>query len=306
MKKNYEPYIYFDLRTGYTCQNHCIHCFVEDKRKFATNLTTREIKTIIDGIEQDPFIIISFTGGEASIREDFVELLKYSISKNHKNALQTNGISFSDEKFLESVGPYLHSVLVAIHSHIPKVFEAITQKENSFNDAVLGFKNILKLGIHCKTQTVINRLNYTHLLDIFDFIQHIAPGTQMSITFPHMSGGADSTFVSPRYSEIKQFLPPVLKKWANLMNSHYIPICYLYPYQDEIFNESELDGKKFRPGIDNINNSWKLTNYGVLEKGSRVKAKECEECIFYDRCTGIWTNYLNLYGTLDVIPIKKL
>ena len=64
----------FDLKVGFTCNNKCLHCVVEDK-KDTKDLTLEEIKHIVDNnvAENDTVVL---TGGEVSIRKDFYEIVK--------------------------------------------------------------------------------------------------------------------------------------------------------------------------------------------------------------------------------------
>ena len=159
---------YFDLKTGFTCNNNCVHCVVTDKKN-TKDLSTDDIKKIIDTVSAD--FIIGFTGGEATIRSDFIELLQYAKDTGHSTALQTNGTQFADWDFAVDVSKHLDHVLIAIHSHVPEIHNSIVRSEGMYEKTIEGFKNIIKLRIDCSTQTVISKLNIKHLLETYDFIQ---------------------------------------------------------------------------------------------------------------------------------------
>ena len=87
----------FDLKVGTSCNNSCIHCVVGDEiMANNNNLSFKEIKDIlvnnINNIDT-----LQLTGGETTIRPDFLDILKYA--KNElgikKIILQTNGRMFS-------------------------------------------------------------------------------------------------------------------------------------------------------------------------------------------------------------------
>lgn len=303
---------YFDLKVGFTCNNNCVHCVVSDKRG-QRDLTTEELKEIIINVPKDQ--TIGFTGGEASIRKDFIELLKFAKETGHGTYLQTNGTRFSDWNFAVEASKYLDGVLIAIHSHIKSVHDSIVRVTNAYEQTVEGFKNIIKLNIPCRTQTVISKLNIENLLETYDFIQKIKPGIQMSLTYPHLNGSAyhNADIVASRFSDIKQYIQPILSKYAKLLNTEAIPMCYLYPYQDDVYNIDEHLIDTIRPGIDpaNRNNQYfdengYTPNYRESMLSEKRKAKKCLECIFKDRCVGVWKEYVELYrNNFDLFPIAN-
>ncbi len=68
-----------------------------------SELSTAEWKTILDkawavGIPQ-----IVFTGGEPTLREDLLELIQYAESNNQISGLLTDGLRFSDQKYLDDL-----------------------------------------------------------------------------------------------------------------------------------------------------------------------------------------------------------
>jgi MoaA/NifB/PqqE/SkfB family radical SAM enzyme len=42
-----------------------------------------------------------------------------------------------------------------------------------------------------------------------------------------------------------------------------------------------------------------------LANTSKTKLTKCEQCKYYEKCEGVFINYLKLYGSKEIIPIKK-
>lgn len=307
---------FFDLKMGFSCNNDCIHCVVEEKRE-TSDLTTEEIKRIIDSrpISDD----IGFTGGEPTIRKDLVELMKYAKERGHRVFLQTNGTGFSNENMAREASKYIDSVLIAIHSCDEQVHDHIVKGNGMFKKTIQGFDNLIKYNIPHETQTVISKLNANHLVDTYSFIQEKSPGTIMNMTYPHPNGNAYKNWkiVAPQYSEIKKYIHQALDKFAPLIRTEAIPICYLYPYQDKVFfnfDEPLLTKVDNRSGIDPSNkNITYFDEDGITEDyfssmlSERRKGPKCRECIFNDRCAGVWKEYVEFYSqNFDLFPIKEI
>jgi len=305
---------YFDLKVGFTCNNDCIHCVVADKKNTG-DLSTQEIKRIIDNVPQD--YVVGFTGGEATIRPDFLELLTYVKKAGHRASLQTNGTQFADLDFAKEASKLLDGVLIAIHSHLPKIHDEIVRKDGMYDKTIKGFKNILALKIPCLTQTVISKLNMIDLPETYDFIQACKPTIRMNLTFPHPNGNAlhNAKHAVPKFSELKHTLQRILGKYAALLNTEAIPLCYLHPYQDDVFNfDNNLINGDHKPGIDPSNkdneffNEEGITeNYALCTLNEKRKGPKCVECVFNERCVGVWKEYLDIHGKdfLEFSPLLE-
>jgi len=284
---------YFDLKVGFTCNNNCVHCVITDK-KDTKDLTTEEIKAIIRSVPRGD--TVGFTGGEATIRADFLQLIQYAKETGHQVSLQTNGARFADWDFAQQAAKYLDGVLIAIHSHLPDVHTSIVRVPSMYEQTIQGFKNLLKLRVDVATQTVISKLNIPYLLETYDFIQSLAPGIAMNLTYPHPNGNAyhNADVVVPRYTEIKSVIHSILAKYASLIRTEAIPMCYLFPYQNEVaYNFDEHIVEEHRAGIDpaNTNNQYFDQNgitqdYSLSMISEKRKGPRCAQCVFNNRCAG--------------------
>ena len=303
----------FDLKVGFTCNNNCVHCVVSDK-KLRKDLTTQEIKDVICSLDK-PYMV-GFTGGEATIREDFLELLKYAKSLGHQTSLQTNGTSFADEEFTKSVKPYLDNVLIAIHSCNTEIHDSIVQSKGMGEKTLKGFDNLIKHCIPCATQTVITKLNFSTLEETYDYIQNKAPKIFMNVTYPHQMGNAGiNKHLMIQYSDLVETLYKILEKHASYIRTEAIPLCYLYPYHNKIHQNSDdtvLYNNVIRSGIDpsQQKKSEFFDEKGITDKYNEMnlldkkKGLRCKECSYSFKCIGVWKEYIELFkGTLDLFPI---
>jgi MoaA/NifB/PqqE/SkfB family radical SAM enzyme len=302
---------YFDLKVGFLCNNDCIHCVIADK-KATKDLTTSEIKAIIDKVPKDH--IVGFTGGEATVRKDFLELIKYAKDAGHEVSLQTNGVRFADMEFATEAVKYLDIVLIAIHSHVESIHDAIVRGFGMYKKTIQGFKNLTALNANLFTQTVISSLNTPDLLETYDFIQSVNPGVGMNLTIPHPNGHAwtNSAAVVQKYSDIAPIIQACVSKYHEFLHTEAIPLCYLYPYQDLVANhDDKLLIDTPRPGLDPANTQaaffneegW-TENYNMSMLNEKRKGPKCIECVFNDRCVGVWKEYVDIYGKeFDLFPI---
>lgn len=297
----------FDLKLGFGCNNNCIHCVIADKRDKG-NLSLDEIRRIVDTVPKG--MVIQVTGGEPSIRKELPEILRYCREKGHGTIIQTNGTGFSDDAFASACIPYIDHAHVAIHSSDMEVHDRIVQSKGMWRKTIKGFENLYRAGVFVTTQTVLSKLNITTLYDTFCFIQGIAPGTHMSMTYPHLGGNAwtNNETVAFRYSDYRDEIQRTLKAFASLVFTEAIPPCHLYPYQDKVLCTAEaciLSGVNERVGVD-FSRGMDVQDYNFSDISCHRKAPRCRDCVFNSRCIGVWKEYIQLFrDRLDLYPIKE-
>lgn len=91
-----------DLALTFRCQNNCVHCYAGGPHK-TSELTTEQWKEVINTLSQIGVFILTFTGGEPTLREDLPELLFYARNKGMVTGLITNGRRLKDKAYVETL-----------------------------------------------------------------------------------------------------------------------------------------------------------------------------------------------------------
>ncbi|MBD3350111.1 MAG: radical SAM protein [Candidatus Lokiarchaeota archaeon] len=82
------------------CNARCKFCSIWTKayQKSVTDpeMTTEQVKRIIDGLNKMHITVLSFTGGEPTLRSDLGELIDYAASKGMMTGIATNGYLLED------------------------------------------------------------------------------------------------------------------------------------------------------------------------------------------------------------------
>lgn len=303
----------FDLKLGFKCNNNCVHCVVANKRA-AGMLSLEEIEKIITSVPVGEGI--QLTGGEPSIHPQLEEIVKFCHAHNQPVIIQTNGTGFSNSKLLESCGPYINHVHIAIHSSDPDIHDRIVQQKGMWQKTIQGFQNLIDYqknnpSLLISTQTVLSKLNISTLYRTFTFIQKTLPGVNMSMTFPHIMGNAwnNKDFIIFRYSDFKDEIYRTLRDYGNYIFTEAIPPCYLYPFHKKVETAEKdivqdiISKKHSRIGVD-FSDSLNNKNYNILDLQSHRKAPLCTKCNLFSECIGVWKEYIDLFkDCLDLYPI---
>ncbi len=175
-----EPFTYkytaplrMDLALTYRCQNDCVHCYAGGPHE-TPELSTKQWKHVIDKLSDIGVFIITFTGGEPTLRDDLPELLRYAQEKGIVTGLISNGRKLKDKNYvdiLEKAG--LDFVQVTLESHKAEIHDAMTTVSGSWTETVTGIKNAAKSQIYVSTNTTLSKHNADNFLTTIDFIKSL-------------------------------------------------------------------------------------------------------------------------------------
>ena len=169
----YSAPIRMDLAVTFNCLNNCIHCYAGGPHK-TEELSTLQWQKVIDKLSDIGVFIVTFTGGEPTLRKDLPGLLHYAQNKGMVSGLITNGRKLQDKNYvntLEKAG--LDFVQVTLESHLPEVHDLITASKGSWKDTVAGIKNAVNSQIYVTTNTTLNKHNASTFLTTIDFIKKL-------------------------------------------------------------------------------------------------------------------------------------
>jgi radical SAM protein with 4Fe4S-binding SPASM domain len=238
-----EPFTYqysaplrMDLALTFKCQNNCIHCYAGGPHETA-ELNTNQWKEVIDRLSQIGIFILTFTGGEPTLREDLPELLQYAQNKGMVTGLITNGRKLKDKEYvktLEKAG--LDFAQVTLESHQPKIHDLMTAAKGSWKETVAGIKNAVRSQIYVTTNTTLSKYNAPEFLRTIDYIEElgVAAFGCNSLIYSGKANAVSQEFALP-IETLKELLPKIRDKAQQLKLKFlwYTPTqyCRLDPVQ---------------------------------------------------------------------------
>jgi radical SAM protein with 4Fe4S-binding SPASM domain len=173
-----EPFTYqysaplrMDLALTFRCQNDCVHCYAGGPHE-TPELSTAQWKSVIDKLSEIGVFILTFTGGEPTLREDLQELLHYAQNKGMVTGLISNGRKLKDKAYVASLEKSgLDFVQVTLESHKPQVHDKMTGEKGSWKETITGIQNAVQSQIYVSTNTTLSKHNATEFLTTVDYIK---------------------------------------------------------------------------------------------------------------------------------------
>lgn len=301
-----------DLKVGFSCNNKCQHCVVSDKFS-ERDLTLRQIIELTEGyIAKYKSIKLTLTGGEVTIRKDYLELMDYIKNKKNDGAiefvdLQTNGRMLAQDSILEGTLPVVDFFLIALHSYTSSIHDKITRRTGSYDETTTALKKIsTKIPLNSiAVQTVISRINYSGLHNLYKFCFEEFGLLEFNMTFPHPIGWANDIRITPQYCEVSNDINEALSYCLNNDIHPFLEAIPLCVFSD--FNRDyaiDFYGKRSPDVVGFGGEKDGHIDYAIANQDGYGYYESCEKCSYRGICTGVWKEYMDLYPA-ESLPVLR-
>lgn len=290
-----------DVKTGFNCNNRCTFCVQGNKREIYGNRTTEEVRDILRQSRQDSDSIV-FTGGEVTIRKDFLELLGYAKSLGFQHIqVQSNGRMFSNLPFcMKAIQLGATEFSPAVHGPTAEIHDELTQARGSFAQTVRGIQNLKALNQRVVMNSVVTQLNARHLPAMARLFLSLRVD-QFQFAFVHALGTAGELFdtVVPRKSELKPYLLEALDiaRAAGVPAfTEAVPYCFMEGYDWHV-------AERFIPRTKIFEQTVIVEDYTEYRwSEGKAKGPPCQTCVVSADCEGPWREYPEHFGWDEFIP----
>jgi radical SAM protein with 4Fe4S-binding SPASM domain len=145
------------LDLTYRCNERCIHCYLDHDDH--GEMTTIEIKKLLDELAAAGVFILTLSGGEIMLRKDFLELLEYARELTFCVKLKTNAILIRQPEAERIRALGVDSIQVSIYSHLAEVHDAITKVPGSLRRSLDAIRFLRAHGLKVIVASVLMAQN---------------------------------------------------------------------------------------------------------------------------------------------------
>lgn len=166
------PLINVQLDLSWRCNLKCKHCYLYKTDYIEEPLSLQEWKGIIDQLSEMEVPKLTFLGGEPLLAPNFFELSFYAYKKGFKLYTTTNGILVTPEIAKRIIEVGYNEIDVSLDGAYPKSHEFIRGK-GTFYKTLQGIEFLVKAGLKVKTATVVSKINFDEMKDLFNLGEKI-------------------------------------------------------------------------------------------------------------------------------------
>lgn len=230
--------LYIGYKITERCNQCCKHCWAG---KSTNTHSYIEIIEAINKLEVLKPYLFAFTGGEPFIREDFLNILEYSVPKFPVIEILTNGTLLTED-IIRKLSHILKKNDV-VHVSLDGLRSAYLKQRQSddFFKVVKNIKYLKKYNINVRVHMTITEINVDDMVDVYKLCR--------KIQVDHFS----VNFVYPLRKGVKYFDKSIMNKYL-----HNISLIKKYNIK------STFDFKYFIPWIkasENASPSYNLFTY---------------------------------------------
>ena len=148
-----------EIALTHRCQCRCVHCYSYSAEALSDReeLTTVEIKYLLEKAKKIGFVEVNFTGGEPLLREDLLILIRHARRLGLISKINTNGVLLSSSMIRELKKSGLKWCAVSIDSAKPERHDQLRRFRGCFEKAVAGVEEAIRQGIPASITTYARR-----------------------------------------------------------------------------------------------------------------------------------------------------
>ena len=297
------------LAVNFVCNNNCSFCSVNANQGLQARKAVpkkEELLKLIDSLASQGERKLKISGGEPTVRKDLPELVSHARKSGFSTiSLDTNGRRLSEESYLkELLAAGISSFEISLLGATPKTHDSITGRENSLRETLVGLKNVCsfkkKLGLFISVDFVILKQNIQDIQSLGPLLNPL-PIDLLSFVFVKPQGRAVESYkrLAPSYTETRNQLSKLKSRHSTILLD--FPFCVLKGLNPPFFATKQnysafvfLDKTK--------KHSHNMTKW---TKETCVKVPACKTCVYSKSCPGTWPEYLKVYGSDELIPLKE-
>lgn len=203
-----------DIGATNDCQCRCPHCYAAyvDAAAEASELSTTEIRSVIDQASDMGAMEICFSGGEPLLREDIIDLIAHARKRKMVPKINTNGILLSEEMVKKLKAAGLAWCMVSIDHADPGPHDAFRGYRNCYAKAIVGLKELVRERIPSGITTVARKETIRGgALERIVSLGHELELDSVRILYPVLTGGYRDAYEKVLSDEERAHVRKLLK-----------------------------------------------------------------------------------------------
>ena len=179
--------VHIDLT--YRCNERCVHCYL-DHHDYG-EMTTREVKNVLDQLAEAGALFLTFSGGEIFLRPDLFELIAYGRGLNFDVSLKTNALLIDESRARKLRELGIRKIQISIYSADVAIHDAITKVPGSLDRSLRAVQFLLAEGLQVKLACPLMKQNLAGFREVQSLAEELGVPYMLDLTITPMMDGGD-------------------------------------------------------------------------------------------------------------------
>jgi radical SAM protein with 4Fe4S-binding SPASM domain len=161
------------------CNEVCVHCYQVQGEK--GELSTGEWRRILDQLAEAGVLMLTLSGGEVTLRKDFLEILTYARERGFVLRIFTNGLTMTSELADRLAEHQVMEVEISLYSPRAEVHDFVTGVPGSFDKTVRGIRYLRERDVAVTIKAAMMSVNQAELPDYPAFADSLGVAYRIDI-----------------------------------------------------------------------------------------------------------------------------
>jgi len=179
--------VHIDLT--YRCNERCVHCYLDHHDH--GEMTTREVKNVLDQLADAGALFLTFSGGEIFLRQDLFELIRYARGLNFDVSLKTNALLIDESRARKLRELDIRKIQISIYGADAAIHDAITKVPGSLERSLRAIQFLLAEGLQVKLACPLMKQNLAAFRDVQSLAETLGVPYMLDLTITPMMDGGD-------------------------------------------------------------------------------------------------------------------
>lgn len=139
------------------CNETCLHCYQVQGQK--GEMTTEEIFGLLDELAEQGVLFLTVSGGEATLRKDFLDIVAYARKKKFAVKIYTNGLRVTREMAQTLADLAVQEVQISLYSPRGEIHDEVTCVPGSFFKTTQAARWLVGAGVRVVLKTPLMKFN---------------------------------------------------------------------------------------------------------------------------------------------------
>ena len=309
-----EPDRQVEIQLGHMCNNRCVFCVSGQRTAMreAFPIAAAPVLEKLREAREQGIEKVTLLGGEPTIQPEFLDVVTGAVALGFREIVVfTNGVKTARDTFLEEVlatgGDFTWRLSfqgATMLSH-----ERTTKKLGSFGRLKETLKNLHRRGQRITVNMCVVQSNYEA---VGAFPELLLPfgvrQVHLDMMRPLDAGvrtDDELRATLPRYSDLAAPFTAMIEGFekrapgfdVNVGNLPYCVAPHLAPW---IHHQGETT---FTVSVNQRYTLSEAKNKYRVQSRDKVKPASCAECVFNERCSGVFETYERFYGLDELVPV---
>jgi hypothetical protein len=296
-----------ELHLSYRCPNRCLFCSEAHRMtEFGERLISLDqVGQVLRTHVERGVCRLHLTGGEPTIHDQFVAVLRLAKKLGMATSVGTNGIMLAQEPFARSALPHLDEVMISLHGPNGPVHDGLTRRAGSFDQvtAALSLAGRLAPQLSTFVNIVVTRLNLAVLGDTVALAADLG-ASLIVVSNPTPEGRALDAYerLAVPLAELAEILPTIPARAAGAIVRFFgVPMCILGP-QETLSNDLHWDPRVTVEWAEAPGEAVLDDVYTWSPARQRRHAEPCDGCLKRSLCMGVFDRAHEIFSMAALQP----